>query len=48
MSGFITKAECIANRELIIEQWGEAFYAACLEAPEGSTFLGLLMEHKKI
>ena len=47
MSGFITKIECEANRDFIVETWGAEFYAACL-ASEGKTFLGLLAEFNKI
>jgi hypothetical protein len=43
MSGFITKAECVENRQFIVDTWGLPFYNACLEA-EGQTFLGLLIE----
>jgi len=48
MAGFITKTEVLKNRELIIQQWGKEFYDACLEAPEGTTFLGLLIIFEKI
>lgn len=47
MSGFITKTECEANRDFIIETWGADFYEACLQA-EGKTFLGLLAEFGRI
>jgi len=47
MSGFITKVECEANREFLVDTYGEDFYTACLAA-EGTTFLALLMEHGKI
>ena len=47
MSGFITKVEVEANKDFIVETWGEDFYIACLQA-EGKTFLGLLAELGKI
>lgn len=47
MSGLITKTECEANRDFIIDTWGLAFYNACMVS-EGKTFLGLLMEWGKI
>jgi hypothetical protein len=47
MSGFITKVEVEANRDLIIEAWGLDFYNACLKA-EGETFLSLLAKLNKI
>ena len=43
MGGFITIRECKSNRVFIVETWGEAFYAACLEAV-GETFLGLMVK----
>lgn len=47
MSGFITKPEVKANEAWIRDNYGDEFYAACLEA-EGETFLGLLVKHGKI
>jgi hypothetical protein len=47
MSGFITKTECEANRNFIIETWGIEFFEICMES-EGKTFLGLLSECGKI
>ena len=48
MQGFITKKEVEDNQELIAEQFGQEFLEACLTADEGTTFLGLLMEHGKL
>lgn len=47
MSGFITKAEVIANETFIVETWGRDFFEICLVS-EGKTFLGLLVEFGKI
>ncbi len=47
MSGFITKAECEAHRNWIVETWGQDFFDACLIS-EGKTFLGLLVEMGRI
>lgn len=47
MSGFITKVECEANRQYIVDTWGESFYLACLAAV-GETFLSLLVKEGKI
>jgi hypothetical protein len=43
MGGFITKAEVEANRQFIVDTWGERVYNACMNA-EGSTFLAVLVE----
>jgi len=48
MAGFITKTEVEVNAQYIKDTYGDDFYAACLAAPEGSTFLGLLIAHGKI
>ena len=48
MQGFITKKEVEDNRDLIADQFGQEFLEACLAADEGTTFLGLLMEHGKL
>lgn len=47
MSGFITKVECEANKQFIIDTWGEEFYNKCLDCV-GQTFLGLLCAEGKI
>ena len=48
MGGFITKSEVMDNAELVKELYGEDVYEAALNAPEGSTFLGLLAEMGKV
>lgn len=48
MSGFITKNEVIENAELVKELYGADVYEAALNAPEGSTFLGLLASMGKV
>lgn len=47
MSGFITKAECIACKDWIVSSYGADFYEKCLCA-ENTTFLALLVASGKI
>jgi len=47
MSGFITQNEVEANKQFIVETWGEDFFALCMQS-EGTTFLALLVEHNRI
>lgn len=44
MTGFITQKEVEENRDFIVATWGEEVYNACMNAAEGTTFLGLLTE----
>lgn len=48
MSGFITKTEILENAELVKELYGLEVFEAALNAPEGSTFLGLLATMGKV
>ena len=48
MSGFIRKTEVVANKELVIELYGEEIYKACLEASEGTTFLEIVTKYRGI
>lgn len=48
MSGFITKTEVENNEALVRELYGDDVFEACLVAPEGETFLGLLQKMGKI
>lgn len=48
MAGFIKTAEVKKERDYIVATWGVEFYKAALAAPEGTTFLALLVEHGKL
>ena len=43
MSGFITQVEVEANRELIVDMWGESFYDF-LQTCDCPTFLDALTQ----
>lgn len=48
MAGFITRNEVSANEQYIRDTYGDEFFQACMEAEEGTTFLGLLVQHGKL